>query len=260
MGMLAVLRRLSWRRRLLVYSLSFLTVIGPVLGFVLYAWAVPMGDFAPVEPVPSFTRPVAPLEPTAQTEKHTCGFLAASALYRAYGLNPIERRLRARLGTDNRANVYDETSTGTLHPDLYRVMTQDGFALQRLDVAAPDVLPALEHHLQCGHFALALVQRRETGHLHWVALGGLHTNQLLICDSMKPAPFAEPADEWLRDCALGILLVSPAPRPLPAQSVWKLHLAGLQDTRKTLRHLHPDEGFPCVRTDAPTQVLHANHH
>ena len=42
MGLLAWLRRSSWRRRLLIYAGSFLTVIGAILGFVLIKeWAVP---------------------------------------------------------------------------------------------------------------------------------------------------------------------------------------------------------------------------
>ena len=238
-----MLRRMSLRRRIGVYSLVTLALFSPPVGFIFYAWAVPLGDFAPVEPVPAIDQPVGPLAPITQTEKHTCGFLAISAIYRAYGLDPLERRLRARLGTDNTANIYDSTSTGTIHPDLYRVMTQDGFALQRLDVDAPEVLPTLEAHLGGGRFALALVQRRETGNLHWIALGGCRENRLLICDSMQPAPFTEPADAWLRDCALGILLVKPAGQVTP-DPVWKLHWAGVIDSRADLRHIRPKEQFP----------------
>lgn len=243
MGVVAILRAMSLSRRIGFYSLVTVAVFAPFVGFILYAWAVPLGDFAPVEPVPAVGQPVAELQPIPQTEDHTCGFLAISAIYRAYGLNPLERRLRQRLGTDNTANVYDSTSTGTIHPDLYRVMTQDGFGLQRLDVDAPDVLPALEAHLADGHFALALVQRRETGHLHWVALGGCRDNRLTICDSMKPAPFTEPADLWLGECALGILLVKPAGR-IASEPVWKLHWAGLAESRAALRHMRPQEEFP----------------
>lgn len=244
MGLVAMLRGMSLRRRIGCYGLVALALFGPMVGFIFYAWAVPLGDFAPVQPVPAIGPVLAPLAPIEQTDKHTCGFLAISAIYRAYGLNPLERRLRQRLGTDNTANLYDSSSTGTIHPDLYRAMTQDGFALTPLDVDAADVVQALERHLDGGHFALGLVQRRETGNLHWVALGGVQDGEVLICDSMKPAPYREPATEWLRDCALGILLVKPS-NGAAQEPVWKLHWDGLLDSRAALRHVRPKEKFPC---------------
>ena len=69
-----------------------------------------------------------------QTEPHTCGLHSLRSIYRAYGLNPDEHELRERLGVDTPANPADPTSTGTLQPDISRVLAQDGFLIHALDL------------------------------------------------------------------------------------------------------------------------------
>jgi hypothetical protein len=65
-----------------------------------------------------------------QIEQHTCGFHSVSTVYRAFGIDPTLADLRFRLGTDARAFNFDDMTMGTIHPDMLRVMEQDGLACQ----------------------------------------------------------------------------------------------------------------------------------
>jgi len=228
----------SWRRRILrdaalVFG-GLTIVVGIMAVLILQAWAKPMGDFDTVRPVPAIAGIVAPIQPETQTENHTCGFHAVSAIYRSYGLDPKERRLRPRLGVDNTANVYDEESTGCLHPDIYRVITQEGFAYHSLDLAADSSRTNLLMHLDTSGYALALIKRRENGHLHWVVVSGRTNDTLRVCDSLKPKIYDELLESYWNDCLLSVILVEPAKA---AQDIplWKLHLRGAEDTYWAMR-------------------------
>jgi len=142
------------------------------------------------------------LVPEQQIEPHTCGLHAISSIYRAYGLDPVERNLRFRLGTDQVLSNFDDESVGTIHPDMVRVVAQDGFDIRHCLNRGSE----LNDHLAAGHPALALI--REKG-LHWVAIDSLTDGQFTICDSLHEAEYVEPSEPFARDRILSLLLVSP---------------------------------------------------
>lgn len=221
--------RKSWKRRLLLDALLVvggLTIaVGVMIVLILRAWAVPMGDYDTVHPVPKIAGIVAPLAPEKQVEKHTCGLHAVSSIYLSYGLDPEERRLRPRLGVDTSANVYDSETTGSLHPDIFRVLAQDGFVCRSLDLGDARSKKALTNHLSQLRYALALIKRRENGNMHWVVLCGATDTKVRVCDSLKPDTYKEPLDDYWAKCLLSVILITPSSAD-QRTSVWRLHLRG----------------------------------
>ena len=144
---------------------------------------------------------------------------------------------------DNTAYTYDSSQTGTLQPDMYRVLAQDGFEFSSLDVDIADAITNLERHVSSGNFALALIQRRETGHMHWVVVAGVQDRQLLICDSLKSQPYLEEPENWWKECVLGIVLLKPASarNRIP---VWKLHWTGTLDMREAFHRMRTEKLHP----------------
>ena len=98
--------------------------------------------------------------------------------------NPDLENLRVRMGVDVPANPLDKTTTGTLQPDLLRVLTEDGFMFSLLDPDSPKAQATLEEHLQDGHQVIALIRRAENNNLHWVVLSGLSEDGLEVVDSL----------------------------------------------------------------------------
>ena len=180
------------------------------------------------DPADSAQRPSAlAAVPTAetQTEPHTCGLHAMRSMYVAYGLSPEQYALRFRLGTDQPAVNADDQSTGTLHPDLYRVLAQDGFAIAALDLEDAGAAGDLQAHLRGQQLALAVVYR---GTYHWVLLGlSDQAGQLVVYDSLEATPMTEPIDSFLDD-ALSITLVWPLGSAAP-RSASSVHAAGLAE-------------------------------
>ena len=164
---------------------------------------------------PRPTGTAAALIPEVQTEPHTCGLHALSSIYRAYGLDPDQFELRFRLGTDKPLTNFAADSTGTLPPDIERVVRQDGFRFSKLDPAAPETTEHLLAHLRLGHPALVLTHKGSmTSGLHWIAMsfspsGG---SNALTCDSLRPEPFEEDAAALLTTRARTLYLLSPQPR------------------------------------------------
>ena len=197
------LRRLGFGLlALLVLVLGVGCMVGP--DFIAQKQA---GKYEPASatpaPAPTAHTPVA----ERQTEPHTCGLHAMRSLYAAYDLDPDAFNLRFRLGTDAKALRVDESSTGTLHPDLYRVLQQDGFAIERLDLESPDVAARLAQHLDRDQLALALVYH---GTYHWVLLDDHEQgDQLRVIDSLTVEPYARATADFLADDALSITLVEP---------------------------------------------------
>ena len=147
--------------------------------------------------------------PTAeqQTEAHTCGLHAMRSMYAAYGLDVGRYDLRLRLGTDHPAMRVNKDSTGTLHPDLYRVLAQDGFAVDVLDLDADAASQALQNHLAWEQLALAVVYRST---YHWVLLGPSgRGGEVAVYDSLQAEP-GRMSIEALLDEALSITLVEPS--------------------------------------------------
>ncbi len=153
---------------------------------------------------------IAPAEPLEQTEPHTCGLLSLSSAYRAYGLSPDNKNLRFRLGVDRTANPVDSTSTGTLHPDLLRVIVQDGFTYELLDPGASDAGSRLREHVNAHQAALILIRRPESGGLHWLLTDEAGDGRLRIVDSLRPEPVREALDAFMREVALSIILLKPS--------------------------------------------------
>lgn len=149
-------------------------------------------------------------QPILQLESHTCGLLTLSAAYTLYDLQLEEKNLRYRLGVDVPANPLDSSSTGTLHPDLLRVLVQDGFTYE---MPSPflDADVRLRNHLQTGNVALILIRRRETGGLHWVLADALDGDSLRIVDSLQTLPVTEPIADYFNHRVLSAILIKPNP-------------------------------------------------
>lgn len=179
-------------------------------------------------------------EPILQLESHTCGLLSLSAAYALYGLSPEEKNLRYRLGVDVPASPIDSTSTGTLHPDLLRVLVQDGFTYAMPSVSA-DGREAMAAHLQGGDVALLLIRRRETGGLHWVLCDAIEGGNLRIVDSLQPKPTVEPLDAYMNECLLSIVLIWPAEAGAEAD-VRQAHRDGAAELVRVKRRLDELEG------------------
>ncbi|MBC8008781.1 MAG: hypothetical protein H7067_01630 [Burkholderiales bacterium] len=195
---------------------------------LIVAWSVPLGDFAAVTPVPALVAGQSPLTPIFQTEKHTCGLLALSSIYRSYGISPDERRLRARLGVDRPSILFDTSSTGCIQPDIYRVLGQDGFTYVNIPVNDASTTVKLQSHLSAGNPALALIRRRETGNLHWLVLSGLTGGQVTLYDSLQHDPYAESWPALQRECLIEILFVSPSQLDAKNYSVAHHHYQGMK--------------------------------
>jgi len=168
------------------------------------------GKYDPAQGISDAARPEAPaspLMPERQTEPHTCGLHALRAAYRGYGLDPDAYDLRFRLGVDVNAVPGDGTSTGTLPPDLLRVLPQDGFAYTLLDLDAPGAEAQLRGHLEGGDVALAIVM---VPGLHWVAIDRQRRDTLRIVDSLTAEPYEVEAKSLVDSHALSVVLIRPA--------------------------------------------------
>ncbi|MHC4561558.1 MAG: SPOR domain-containing protein [Planctomycetota bacterium] len=171
-------------------------------------------------------------EPEAQFEDHTCGYHALRTVYDAYVLSPDEESLRVRLGVDVATLPWDSTTTGTLQPDLFRVLAEDGFKFESLDLSQPEAANRLLAHLEAKQLAMALIRRRENGNMHWVVIGPPQEGNLRIVDSLFPEPWFDSPDSFLSQCALSIVLISPNDSD-SAISETQAHAAGLKEMRRS---------------------------
>lgn len=217
----------SVRRRITRSGAVVLAAACILLGLVLVSWAIPSGKFAAVGPAPTISLAHLDMPPERQVEPHTCGFHALSWVYRSHGVSPDARALRTRLGVDAVSLVYDRSSTGTLHPDMYRVMDQDGFLATAMRVGDADHLRRFRHHLACGHSALGLIVQPDSGIMHWVVLNRLEGDSVTVVDSMKPEPHTVSLDEWWRQRLISAVMVHR--RDGPVTPIWRLHGRGLGD-------------------------------
>ena len=166
-------------------------------------------------------------EPILQLENHTCGFLSLAAAYTKYGLSPEDENLRFRLGVDRPANPLDGSTTGTLHPDLFRVLKQDHFDYWLIDPGSEDTPSALREHFSSGNAVLLLISRRENGNLHWVMSDAFHDQELRIVDSLREVAYTEPANAFIRRHVLSIIAIRPARTDSPLDL--KPHADGLAE-------------------------------
>src|SRR6185295_11526072 len=156
--------------------------------------------------LPQPTALPAPVRPEKQTEPHTCGLHSLSSLHRAYGLDPERYHLRFRLGVDKPFTNLIPSSRGTIHPDMTRVLKQDGFDTEIVNPDASDALSRVTSHLKAGHLAVALIK---VNSFHWIVMGGLAGDNVVICDSLREVKYEEPLDAYMKDRVYSVLLVKP---------------------------------------------------
>lgn len=212
--------------------------LGGVVGLFSLASCFVLPDFAgqhkagKYEPVAGQAQPndtASQASPEEQTEPHTCGLHAMRSLYKAYGLEPDTFRLRFRLGTDQPAMRADKESTGTLHPDLYRVLAQDGFTTDPIDLESDDMDKTLDTHLLSGQLALAVVYRTT---YHWVLLSGAEPSRLTMIDSLASDPESMTIDQFQdTEQVLSITLVQPIVSGVEV-SASDAHLSGFAEMRR----------------------------
>ncbi len=164
-----------------------------------------MGKYSAAGPARPVAFPAPPI-PEEQTEPHTCGLHALSSLYRAYSLDPDQLKVRFRIGVDKPVSNFMPDSLGTIHPDMLRVLSQDGFHTELLRPGASTTAARLAEHLDDGHMAIALIRVNE---LHWVLLAGTFNNKLIICDSLRQENYTEPLEPYLNERIYSLLLVRP---------------------------------------------------
>lgn len=224
---------LKTRRRLRVVAvLLVVSVLSACMFLPDYPRLYKSGKYDPVEETaPKPARVATTPKAEKQTEPHTCGWHAMRSMYAAYGLDGRQFDLRFRLGTDEPAMRADKDSTGTLHPDLYRVLAQDGFAAEPMDLDGASPEDRLDTHLMRGQLALVVVYRST---YHWVLVGPSETEDAcVVYDSLVDGPVALALDALVDD-ALSITLVRPA-EPGQAVSTTDAHAEGLAEMARLYR-------------------------
>ncbi len=174
------------------------------------------------------------LEGEFQTEPHTCGWHALSAIYRGYGLDPERENLRFRLGTDRAATIVGEESKGTLHPDIFRVLVQDQFDCEIIAPETPEAANRLREHLMAGQKALLLVIQSGSHALHWVAADGFKGEALIIVDSLKAESVEQPLARYLQSEVLSILAIYPE---MGSRRLKDPHSAGIQEMKRVYHRM-----------------------
>ncbi|MCP5538764.1 MAG: hypothetical protein H7A53_01290 [Akkermansiaceae bacterium] len=223
--MKSILRWISRRPKLslLLAAIAWL-LITPIIIVTRTYFIVHSGDS------PS-AYPLAAPEVEEQTEGFTCGVHALHTLYRAYGLDPSEERVRWRLGVDTKAVCWLGDSTGALHPDLFMVLGQDHFAVEELDPIRAESWDQILDHLAERHLAVFLIKRRENGNLHWVTVGAGSQKEIQVYDSLHPEPYLE-GEDFLREHVISALLVQPElDRKRGLTASFRDHWDGFQELR-----------------------------
>lgn len=156
--------------------------------------------------MPAPRRTPGPVVALTQTEPHTCGYCSMAAIYRAYGLDPEELRLRFRLGTDKPVSNFLPETQGTIHPDMLRVLSQDGFDASVVAPSSGTALPRLYDCLDAGQCALVLTKVKD---FHWVVASGRHGDAITIHDSLHPLPYEKDGPAYLQNEVYSLLLLRP---------------------------------------------------
>lgn len=194
--------------RALIGVFVLVVIPGAVLSFCMGSPWYYADKFSAAGPARPMAQP-AEIVPERQVEPHTCGLHSLSSLYRAYGLEAEALRLRFRLGVDKPLNNFVPNSRGTIHPDMLRVLSQDGFLTTVVRPSSADASDRVSRHLAEGHFAVALTKVSE---FHWVVLAAgpeLSQGRVEVCDSLHERKYLEPFEEYMTDQVYSILLVKP---------------------------------------------------
>lgn len=203
----ATLRR--WLKRALALG-TVLAASGCVALVVLWPEPHP-GKSRPTHsveaPAPEPARALRWADPERQREGHTCGLHAVSVLYKSYGLDPAEFRLRERLGIDVPALAMMDSTTGMLPTDLFRVLGEDGFRYEVLSPKAESAAATLGAHLDQS-MALCVVPLGGF-EMHWVAARQDAEGRAVLLDSLGGEVTPVDLTAFLRDTALSVVLVRP---------------------------------------------------
>ena len=220
-------KKLGWGAKVLL--LGGVAFVGCTACTQMYiATHVPSGKYDPVTDESPPANPQAQIRPERQVEGHTCGFHSLESIYKSYGLDPESYRLRFRLGTDNPAVKLDSETTGTLQPDMLRVLRQDGFDARPVEVSQT---AEIRTHLEAGHYAVAIVMRSVH---HWVVLAELLGRNLVIVDSLEEKPYIVDIDPFLADEAYNVILIKPGVGQEKV-SIKEAHREGIRDMLRTWR-------------------------
>ena len=171
-----------------------------------------------------------------QIEGHTCGFHCLETIYEAHGVNPSRAGLRDRLGVDETALPFAKDSTGSLHPDIYRVAFQDGFLPEALDLENPYFEEKLHDHLDKGCLAMALFKKKDSGILHWVVLSEVSTEKVRIVDSLYLKPYWKTFAVFLEEEALSVIMFS-VPKDKPRWKIGEIHRSGVAEMNRVRKRL-----------------------
>lgn len=195
-----------------------------------------------VEVAPSPARELG--APELQLEDHTCGLHALRLVYRAHGLDPDEERLRERLGVDTPAIPKAPSTTGTLHPDLLRVLRQDHFDTAFIDPDIDGAAPRLESLLTTPLASAPVLLLVDLGNetLHWVA--GARSDRaghVRVWDSLVREPYDEPLEAYLRERVLSIVSVKPHAR-VDVEPLEPVYAEGLAEMWRVARRMDARRG------------------
>ncbi|MEM1221620.1 MAG: hypothetical protein AAGH40_02575 [Verrucomicrobiota bacterium] len=171
-----------------------------------------------------------------QLEGHTCGFHALSSLYRAYGVDPVVANLRFRLGVDKAAIPFDSSTLGSIHPDIYRVASQDGFYLSELDPRKKESVEKLCDHFSLGKYALALIKIRNSGALHWIVLGKCRAEFVMVYDALEEDASKKEIGVFFSDELLSLILVDVSTRRVEGE-VWNAHKQGIEEMNRVRKRM-----------------------
>ena len=161
--------------------------------------------------------------------------MALSSIYESYGLDAEQARLRERLGTNIPAIPFIESSNGTLQPDLFRVIKQDGFEVETIDPKNRNELLSLKSHLEGPHYALALVSTERAGGLHWIVFTDCNDTRgtITIADSLQSDLQEQQLSDLVDTTLIRALLLKPG-TPDPNGSYGAAHWIGTQEMLFTL--------------------------
>lgn len=234
------------RHRRLIALLFVLATLSLFLARCTRYLYLPQGPFGPVsvEFDPEWGRgelleKPQPIRARIQREGHTCGYHALAAIYEAYGRNPELARLRFRLGADMTVIPGFGGTKGTLHPDLLRVLAQDGFSYELLDPESAADGSELADHLGDGQPALILEKRAEGG-LHWVVADALQDGDLRLVDSLAENPRLVGDRDYLETQVISLILLRKRGGE-SEPSFWAAHREGIVEMERVRGRLRQME-------------------